>query len=119
MKKTILATMLVVFASSSSAMAFWGKSDAKETCHKKHEKGGKKGHKKGPHDIFGQLDINSDKKITKTEFLEDATKRFTEIDANNDGNITKGELKKHHKKMKKHHKKGKKDARHDRKHDKR
>jgi hypothetical protein len=111
MKKTILATMLVVFASSSSAMAFWGKSDAKETCHKKHErheKGGKKGHKKGHHDIFGKLDINSDQKITKTEFLDDATKRFAEIDANNDGNITKGELKKHHKKMKKEYKKGRK-----------
>lgn len=55
----------------------------------------------GPHEggegrkgeMFKKHDLNGDGKITESEFLEHAKKKFSERDKNNDGAITEDEAK--------------------------
>ena len=58
-----------------------------------------KNRKKGPRHggMMMHLDKNKDQKISKDEYMA----KFTEIDANKDGFITRDEMKKHHQEMRK------------------
>tara|TARA_B100000073_G_C23744367_1_gene574653 strand:- start:580 stop:1005 length:426 start_codon:yes stop_codon:yes gene_type:complete len=53
--------------------------------------------KKGHHErMLKKLDTNQDGKISKAEFLTESEKRFTEIDADANGELTSEEMQKHH-----------------------
>ena len=103
MNKLLLRScaILITVGSFSQAHAFFGKEkDKKETteyCEKKHHK-----NYKGKHfeHMLEKMDSNSDGKIDKQEFLTKSEERFKFMDVNNDGLITKDEVKEHHKKMK-------------------
>ena len=95
MKKLITLTALAFVFSVPYAVAEDGAQD--------HSK--RPGHKMGG--MFAEKDLDKDGAVSKSEFLKAAEKRFSTIDSNGDGKITRDESRAHHKKMK--------DRRHERK----
>lgn len=52
--------------------------------------------KQGDHPMFAEQDLNKDGTVSEEEFLNFGKKKFGEIDADHNGQITKEEAKKHH-----------------------
>ncbi len=53
-------------------------------------------HKRGEHPMFAEQDANKDGTVSEEEFLNFGKKKFGEIDADHNGQITKEEAQKHH-----------------------
>jgi Ca2+-binding EF-hand superfamily protein len=85
MKKTFVYTALAVLALGSISSAIAGEK-------------GRHGHHKGK--MFEKMDVNSDGKVTKSEFTSVTEERFAKMDINGNGEITKEEAKSHHTNMK-------------------
>ena len=97
MKKLLLMSALALVIGAPSA-AYAGD----------HE-GGHKGEHKG-HKMFDKLDLNNDGEITKAEFDSFHQTKFTELDADGSGVITKDEIEAMKEKMKEHHEEHKGDT---------
>lgn len=74
-----------------------GMDGATEDGPGKHHRWGGKGHRGGK--MMKMADTNNDGKISQAEFIAAADKRFTAIDADNDGRITKEERQAYRQKM--------------------
>jgi len=69
-----------------------------------HESGAEGGHKADMHGggvphMFGKFDKNNDGRISRDEVRDGADKMFTEIDTNKDGFVSKDEMRAHHASM--------------------
>ncbi len=96
MKKLMIFTALATMASVSYAVAKDGGHHNKDRGHK----------------MFERHDTNGDGVISKSEFIASAEERFKKMDADENGEITKDEAKKHYMEMKEKWK-SKKDKYHD------
>lgn len=91
-KLTITAILLSV--SVASATAYAGMD-------------GKKGNKHHGQKHFAMVDTNGDDALSKEEVLNFHEQRFTEMDADSDGLVTKKEMKSYRKEQRSKHKKNK------------
>jgi Ca2+-binding EF-hand superfamily protein len=85
-KRTITAILLSISVVSTAAYAGM-------------EKGVHKGHKHQGHKQFSLMDSNNDGSLSKEEMLNFHEQRFTSIDVDGDGLITKDEIKSHRQKQ--------------------
>jgi hypothetical protein len=97
MRKTILpiCAIATMTLTANYALAF-EKPCPQNKDEPRHERKGPPKHMK---DFFKDIDLNSDKEITKTEFVQHSEKMFLKIDKNKDGVLTKEEVKSHHEEM--------------------
>ncbi len=82
MKNTLILTLAVLALSTGYAVAQEAQSEEKR-----------------PHKGMGKLDLNGDGVVSKSEFLAHAEERFSKIDKDGSGDISKDEGKTAHKAM--------------------
>lgn len=94
MKKLLMLTGALLALQAIPAMAQDEGAPPPPAGEKMMHKGENRGEK-----MFEQKDTNKDGVISESEFMDGAKKRFSEVDGDHDGKITKDEAKTHHESM--------------------